>query len=385
MTAGPTGRFARRLCHRTAGFCAGLLLLGSALRAAEAVPPAPPRLSAHLLRPGDVLEITVHEHPEFHLKLRIDTDGGIRFPLCGTVEAEGRTASAIAAVLSQRLQEANIERAQVFVFVSEYAPRFVYVLGEVAGLESKALEIPTEGSLTALQAISSAGGFSERADLRNIFVLRNGPRGEPQRIPVDVQGIMARRETASDVPLAPGDTVIVPSARAVSVLGMVNRPGAFGIDTANRTSLAEMISRGGGFKPGADQDRTLLIRSEGPGPLQSYWVHMSQVMSGAVNQDVEVYPGDIIIVRPRDKIFVLGQVKAAGAFDVEPEIPMTVTRAIAMAGGFDKLAAEDSVLLIREGKVLPVNLRQALRKDGDLSLDRSLQAGDIVFVPESRW
>lgn len=343
------------------------------------------KTSAHLLQPGDVLEISVHEHPEFSLKLRVDTDGSIRFPLCGKVRARGRTAGQISEALSEKLREANIERAQVFVFVAKYTPRYVYVLGEVKGMESKALEIPPEGRMTALQAVSSVGGFSARADRRNVFVLRNREDGKRERIPVDVRRIMSRRGGAADVELKPGDTVIVPTASPISVFGMVNKPSAFEIDTSHPVSVMEMISRAGGFKEGADRDRTLVLRSSGAGDMKAYAVRMGAIMRGAAREDTKVQPGDVIIVQPRDKIFVLGQVKAAGAFNIRPEIPMTVTRAIAIAGGFDKLAAEDAVLLIRGGKVTRINLRRALRKDGDLSLDQPLKPGDIVFVPESRW
>lgn len=253
--------------------------------------------SAHLLRPGDVLEITVYEHPELKLKTRVDADGTIRFPLCGSIPVEGETTGRVSEVLSEKLSAADIERAQVYVFVTKYTPRYVYVLGEVGGA-SKSFEIPPEGRMTALQVVSAAGGFSERADLRKVFVLRGNLNGEPARIPVDVQGITAFDGKANDVQLQPGDTVIVP---------------------------------------------------------------------------------------PKDKVFVLGEVKNAGAFDIRSGITMTVTRVIAMAGGFSRLAAEDAVLLIRGEEVRRINLRRALRTDGDLSLDLSLEPGDILFVPESRW
>jgi len=253
--------------------------------------------SAHLLRPGDVLQITVYEHSELRLKTRVDTDGTIRFPLCGTVSVEGETAGQVSEILSEKLREADIERAQVYVFVTQYTPRYVYVLGEVRGT-AKGFEIPPEGRMTALQVVSAAGGFSERADLQRVFILRENLNGNPLRISIDVQGIVAFDGKTNDIELQPGDTVIVP---------------------------------------------------------------------------------------PKDKIFILGEVQSAGAFDMRPGIPMTMTRAIAMAGGFSKLAAEDAVLLIRGEKVRRINLRKALRTNGDLSLDLPLEPGDIIFVSESRW
>jgi polysaccharide export outer membrane protein len=341
--------------------------------------------SAHLLRPGDVLEIAVYEHPELTLKTRVDSDGSILFPLCGKVQTAGLPAGAISSLLSGKLQKANIERAQVFVFVSEYTPRYVYVLGEVASGDSKALEIPPEGRMSALQAVSAAGGFSPKADLRNVFVLRGKAGPSQTRVSVNVQQIMSRTGLAADVLLQPGDTVIVPSAKPVSIFGMVNQPGAFEIDTANTVSIAEIISRGGGFKEGADRDRTLLMRTDPDGKITTTVIKAGELMNGNVLQAPQVLPGDVIMATARDKIFVLGKVLKAGAFSLQPGITMTVSRAIAVAGGFDKLAAEGNVLLVRDNKVNRIDLDKVFRKNGELKLDLPLQAGDIVFVSESRW
>ncbi|MBN1256639.1 MAG: polysaccharide biosynthesis/export family protein [Planctomycetes bacterium] len=347
-----------------------------------------PLRSSHLLRPGDVLDISVHEHPEFMIRLRVDTDGSIRFPLCGKVVAAGLTAGQISEALSKKLQEANISGAQVFVFVSMYTPRYIYVFGEIRGQESKALEIPPEGRMTSMQAISGAGGFTPKANLQKVFVLRQTKQGKIRKIPVNIAGIMSQKGAAADVELQPGDTVVVPPAMPVSVLGFVNTPGAFEIDTSNPCSAAEMISRAGGFQEGADRDQTLLLRANsngGPETTVSHIIPVGRIMRGEIQNPINIEAGDTIIARAMDKIHVLGQVQMGGAFYITPEITMTVTRSIAMASGFSRMAADDNVLLIRGGTVKSINLRKALRQDGDLSLDEPLIAGDIVYVPESRW
>ena len=64
----------------------------------------------------------------------------------------------------------------VDVIVSNWAPRTVYIIGEVKS--SSSLELPTFGRMTALQAISAAGGFTESADLNNVAVLRRRAANE---------------------------------------------------------------------------------------------------------------------------------------------------------------------------------------------------------------
>ena len=376
------------LALRSARFvhvCLGWLVLAVLLRPDAAFAEGDSSPSSHLLRPGDVLEIAVYEHPELTVKARVDTDGTVLFPLCGSVQAAGCTAGEISALLSGRLQAANIERAQVFVFVAKYTPRCVYVLGEVAGGDSKALEIPPEGRMTALQAVSAAGGFSPKADLRNVFVLRGASGPSQSRVSVNVQEIMSRQGTSPDILLQPGDTVIVPSAMPVSIFGMIEKPGTFEIDTAHAVSIAEIISRAGGFKEGADRDHTLLLRTGDDGKITTTIVKAGELMRGNILAAPPVLPGDVIMTPARDKVFVLGKVRKAGAFDLQPGITMTVSRAIAVAGGFDKLAAEGNVLLVRGDEVNRIDLSKVFCKDGNLKLDTPLLAGDIVFVSESRW
>ncbi len=430
--------------------------------------------SPHLLKPGDVLNIMVFEHPELKLTVRVDSDGTIRFPLCGVQQAAGKTAGEIATVLEERLSAANIERAQVFVFISEYSPRLVYVLGEVNGANSMALEIPPERRLSALQAISHAGGFSEKADLRAVFILRPSSNRSVVRIPVDVSGIMARDTTNTDVNLKPGDTVMVPSAKPVLVLGMVNQPGSYYIDTSKAISVLEVISRAGGFSQRADVRHVTVLRQVQENERQeivldlrdkhenadvrdnttvlpgdtvtvpeaspisvlgavkspgAFSINTSQTVSplemisraggfeegaaqdrlvavrtdadrtrtvipvtlGASNSQMQnsqsqfLQPGDIVLAVPQEKVFVLGQVNDAGAFNLDPNHPLRITQAIAMAGGFNRLAAQKAILHIRDDKVNRLNLEEALRADGDLTVNRVLQPGDIVFVTESRW
>jgi protein involved in polysaccharide export with SLBB domain len=178
---------------------------------------------------------------------------------------------------------------------------------------------------------------------------------------------------------------MVPTATPVSVFGMVEEPGAFDIDTSNVVTAAEMISRAGGFKEGADRDEVMLLRRDPAGTMTNRIVPLGRLMAGLGGDAGEVDPGDIIMVTPRDKVYVLGQVKSAGAFEIHPETPMTITRAIAMANGFDRLAAQNAVLLIRDGKVREINLARALKADGDTSIDEVIQPGDMIFVSESRW
>lgn len=362
-----------------------ILILGPVLLAGEARPeiPAAPVMPGASLLPGDVLAIDVYEHPDLQLTTRIDSDGTIRFPLCGAVAAAGRTTGQLADHLAVGLREANVERPEVFVFVEEYAPRTVYVLGAVKKPQS--LSLPLEAGLTALQAISSAGGLSERADARGVHVRRTPDSGKPVQISVNAVQLLQQTPGSKDVALRPGDMVIVPTARPVSVLGRVRQPGTFLVDTVNPASLLEMLSRAGGFEDDASRSAVSILRRRPGEGLERILVNVGTDAQSRPEALQAVQPGDTILVPPGEQLFVLGRVKSAGAFSLRPGVLVTVSRAIAMAGGFDSLAAEEATLLVRNGHITQVNLRKAIRRDGNITLDVPVLPGDIVFVPESRW
>ncbi len=347
-------------------------------------------LSAHQLRAGDVLEINVYEHPELLLKTRVGTEGTIRFPRCDVIQAAGLTAAQLENTIAEKLSAAGLERVQVFVYVEEYTPRLVYVLGAVNRSPSEsspgsgALPIPPEGRLTALQAISAVGGFSPQSDIDNVFIIRTAPgKNSRQTILVPVRDILSKNSEVPDVPLQPGDMLVVhPGNITVSVMGEVAQPGAYPLDPLVPAMAAEIISRAGGFLLGADRDRVTLLRDG-----QTMNLKLANLMAGKNTGVVDkpLRSGDTLICTSQDKVYVLGGVRAAGAFNLLPEIPLTVSRAIALAGGTEKDAADDSIVVIRNNENIRVNLRRQLKPGVASEAELVLQPGDAVYVPMSRW
>jgi polysaccharide export outer membrane protein len=80
-----------------------------------------------------------------------------------------------------------------------------------------------------------------------------------------------------------------------------------------------------------------------------------------------------------------GQVAKPGKYDMHGE--MTLTQAIAIAGGFQSSAKHSQVLLFRrvddqwtEAKLIDV---KKMQKNGNLSEDPFLHSGDMLFVPKN--
>ena len=87
-------------------------------------------------------------------------------------------------------------------------------------------------------------------------------------------------------------------------------------------------------------------------------------------------------------VYVLGQVAKPAAIEIPPEKPLTVLEAITSVGGFTDVANTSRVRVLRmeNGKQKPIEVDVTqITKQGNKSMDISLQPGDVVFVPQSMF
>jgi polysaccharide export outer membrane protein len=98
-----------------------------------------------------------------------------------------------------------IEQPQVTVVVTAVNSRRVYIVGQVP----RAGAFPLLPQMTVLQALSSAGGVSEFADTKKMYVLRND-NGKPVRFPFNYKDVLRGVNASQNIVLKPGDTVVVP-------------------------------------------------------------------------------------------------------------------------------------------------------------------------------
>lgn len=157
------------------------------------------------IAPGDKLEVRYPFHSEMSQQEIVRPDGRIRANGVGEVLVAGRTAAEIAELLRDRTRD-RLRDPQVVVAILEYAPRSVYVAGEVG----RPGPIPYRRGLTPLQAIAQAGGLRTTALARSVVLVRpTGSEGRTLSRTLDVESAMddATREPLF---LAPHDVVFVP-------------------------------------------------------------------------------------------------------------------------------------------------------------------------------
>jgi polysaccharide export outer membrane protein len=185
---------------RLASYAALLLVLSfSAARGADPVP-----AEGYLLRPGDVLTVSVWKETDMQGEVLIRPDGGISFALAGEMQAAGHTVADVTKRLETRIRK-FVPDAVVTVSVKAINGSRVYVIGKV----NRPGDFPLIGPMDVMQALSLAGGATPFADTNAIRVLRRS--GDRQMsIAFHYNDVEHGRRLDQNILLQSGDTVVVP-------------------------------------------------------------------------------------------------------------------------------------------------------------------------------
>jgi polysaccharide export outer membrane protein len=176
----------------------------SSLATAWGRSPLPPG-DDYVIGPEDILDITVWKQAELSGRVPVRPDGKISMPLIGETEAAGLTPPKLADVITEKLKT-FITKPQVNVLVQEVKSQFVNIVGEVNKPGRYELTQP----MTILDAITSAGGPTQFAKLKKIYVLRPASAGAQQTLFFDYKAVIKGRRLEENVFLRRGDTIVVP-------------------------------------------------------------------------------------------------------------------------------------------------------------------------------
>jgi polysaccharide export outer membrane protein len=275
-----------------AGFAAAQTAPTPVPAPATAPPSATANGSEYSLGPRDLLEIKVFEIPELNLERRVTDAGTIDLPLLGDFSVSGLTASQARDKLDKMLTDKYVNRANVSVVVKEYANKPLSVLGAVQRPGS----LNISGRWTLLQAISAAGGLTERAG-KTIYVMRRSENGLSDTLQVNVDDLFHGASSEWNVPLQPGDIVNIEARRAVRVfcLGAVKSPGALEFDGEDRLTLLSAIAKAGGLTDKASS-KIRIKRRGADGKDAEIMINFSRVVSGK-DTDPKLQADDVVIVK----------------------------------------------------------------------------------------
>ena len=371
--------------------------VGNRLCLAETVSPVHATSNDYVIASGDVLEIAVWGHKDLSVIVTVREDGKISLAgLPEDIYVLGLTVPQVQATLTDKLAY-YLRNPKVAVTLMEAKMIRITVIGSVRSPGVYSFRTKP----TLIDALASAGGHIPEANWTCVRITRiatpaSTDGSKSDLIVVDVNQVLAGEEThalENNFILQDGDVIYVPAKiRTVSVLGEVQRPGVYTVDTAGTgTRVFDVIAAAGGLGINADTscvritrhtelgmhtvvislDTLDTIESEPPSPSEQY------------DGTFKLVPGDVIYVPKAIRVQVLGQVKNPGSYQLKAT--STFVHAIAQAGGTLDSADTTCISLHRvrgeEAEVCILDLDKVL--GGKLPREKSiLQDQDTIIIPE---
>ncbi len=242
--------------------------------------------SALRLGPGDLLEVGVYNVPELSTKARVGNSGDVYLPLVDYVHVGDLTLEEAQALIEKRLEDGGFVRnAHVTIFLDESAAQGVTILGEVArpGIYQAI------GDRRLYDLISAAGGFAPAAG-RKVSVIRQHSQTGP--ITVNLPRNLAD-DLEDNIEIMPGDTITVPRAPIIYVVGDVARPAGLLVDNGSLTVL-QALALAGGTNHTAKMGGVCIIR-KGPAGMTETKVPLKKMLE-AKAPDVTLQADDILFI-----------------------------------------------------------------------------------------
>lgn len=255
---------------------------------------------SYRIGPGDILQITVWDHPELTIPAgsfrdpedsgqQIGEDGNLYYPYVGMVSAAGMTAPELRDVLTARLST-YIMNPQLDVRVVGYRSQKVYVVGEV----NRPGVLPLDDlPMMVADAINLSGGLTEEAYKSGVNISRDGTVYE-----IDLKALYDFADASQNLMLQNGDIVNVldRSQQKVFVMGEVNKPSSVEIINGRLTLAATLGEVGGVNQQSADPGNIFVIRgSDGDDP-QIFHLDAKQAYGLILAERFEMQAQDVVFV-----------------------------------------------------------------------------------------
>lgn len=255
----------------------------------------------YLIGVGDVLSITVWDHPELTLPAGpernqiesgswVNASGNIFYPYIGAIEVVGRSIEDVQKDLTLRLAE-YIPDPQIEVKVAAFNSQKVIVTGAI--VRPGAVDI-TNLPLTLVEAVNALGGLQDTADSHRVSIQRNG-----QVYIVDMHAFLVSGRILNNPVLRGGDIVNVATLtnQVAFVLGQINQPGPVELGI-NGISLTDAIARRGGLNEDfADAQGIFVFRSKpDSNGFDVFQLDATTPFAFVLGTKFALYPDDVVYV-----------------------------------------------------------------------------------------
>jgi len=234
----------------------------------------------YIVGEGDVLKISVYNHPDLTTIARIEADGAILFPLVGQVKVAGLTISGVSSKVGELLADGYVVSPQVTIFIEEFRSQKATIIGQV----NKPGLYELKGHATFLEILSRAGDLSKDAGDKAIVKRKTNINNDEKIIVIDIQKLIEMGDITQNIPIIDGDNIYITKAGLFYVTGEVKKPDAYKHE--NGITVIMALTRAGGFTDKASTGRVRIIRK----------VEGKEIIINRVKMDEPVLPEDVIVV-----------------------------------------------------------------------------------------
>ncbi|WP_144107707.1 polysaccharide biosynthesis/export family protein [Paraburkholderia sp. BCC1886] len=266
------------------------------------------RSEPYLIGPGDVLQITVWDHPELASAesgssqggttqrpadpaagFIVNSSGDVQFPYVGQLKVAGKTADQVQKELGTSLT--FFKNPQITVRLASFRSKQVYVEGEVRIPGVQAInDVP----MTLYEAIDRAGGLQPTADQSRLVLIRDG-----KSYPIDMTAMLDQKISGSQIVLKNGDVLRVTSRdqNGVYVMGEVIKP-TFATPLRDGTlTLSDALSQAGSLNnASADAHQVFVIRARTPETPEIYHLDAESPIAMVLANQFQLQPKDVVYI-----------------------------------------------------------------------------------------
>jgi polysaccharide export outer membrane protein len=263
---------------------------------------------AYAVGKGDVLQITVWDHPELVAALGqpnpssrpsdaapgflVDDEGNVQFPYAGSVHVAGLTVKEIQARIASLIAKIYKD-PQVTVRVASFRWAQIYIDGEV---RAPGLQQINDIPMTLPEAIGRAGGFTPNADQSRVDLIR-----DDQTIRINIPDLIDAGRNPARIMLQRGDMLRVAARdeNGIYVMGEVNRPATILPMRSGKLTLAEALSQAGSLNQNtAEANQLFVIRAPygSAGKPQIFHLDATSPVSMILANQFDLHPKDVVFV-----------------------------------------------------------------------------------------
>ena len=170
---------------------------------------SPDEEASYVIGPGDQLQVFVWRNPELSTTVPVRPDGKISTPLVNDLVAVGKSPAQLSKDIEQVLGE-YIRSPQVSVIVLQARSAYseVRVVGEVLRPQA----VPYRSGMTVLDVVLAVGGLNPYAAGNRAKLIRR-ENGKDTEIRIKLEDLLNDGEMSQNVPVKPGDVLVVPQSR----------------------------------------------------------------------------------------------------------------------------------------------------------------------------